>query len=171
MKHFLFAAGALGLVAACAAAQNPATPPAQPAVQPKAVPAQPGGFGTARVTAARMAQLEEEVETLEAHRDVRKAHVKAAGVAVKAAELGVQQVRAAAEKGIVSKEEIDKAALGVEAAKAQLEIHVAEMREVEVKIKYAKKRLEDAKAAGVRQPGDNPFRKADPRPADPPPPR
>src|SRR5689334_2331689 len=57
--------------------QGKALFPIQPAGQPKAaLPAQ--GVRVTPVTAARLATLEEELETLEAHRDVRKAHVKAA---------------------------------------------------------------------------------------------
>src|SRR5690348_15654276 len=83
MKRYLAPAVAyLLVVAAVAAAQD--TKPAQPA-QPKVVQVQPVQPGVVRVTAARMAALEEEFETLEAHRDVKKAIVRAAEVAVKAA--------------------------------------------------------------------------------------
>src|SRR5262245_29842502 len=127
MKRFLSAFAAFALVgAAVATAQDPAKPaqPAPkvlPAAQPKAVQIQPGiQPGAVRVTAAKMAQLEEEFETLEANRDVRKAFVKAAEVAVKAAEAQLELVNKAA--GNITAADRLKAQLEVEAAKAQFEI-------------------------------------------------
>ena len=99
---------------------------------------------------ARIAALEEEVETLEAHRDVKKAHVKAAELGVQAAELGLDRLTKAHAKAAILEEEYDRAKLKVKMAKVQVEIRMAEMKEVEVKIKHAKKRLEEAKGTGVR---------------------
>jgi hypothetical protein len=175
MKQYLASAAVFALVvAAVAVAQDPPpTDPTQPGrakaapVQPKAVQVQPAQPGLIRssVTAARMATLEEEFETLEAHRDVKKAIVKAAEVAVKGAEANLALL---GQPGQAPASELTKAKIEVEAAKAQLEIRIAELREVEVKIKHAKKRLEDAKAAGVRPlPGVRPV---DPKQVDPPPP-
>lgn len=172
MKGFLFASGALALlIATTATAQErpqPAQPPAK-AAQPerRANPfGQPDrGFPSARVTATRMATLEEEFELVEAQRDVRRAHVQAAEVGVRAAEITLERVSGIAKTGIVTREELEKAKLEVEAAKAQLQIKMAEMKEVDVKVKYAKKRLDDAKALGVRP---APARPA--TPVDPPPP-
>jgi hypothetical protein len=177
MKQYLASAAVFALVmAAVAVAQDPPpTDPVQPGrvkaiqAQPKAVqvqPVQPGGVGVGatRVTPARMAALEEEFETLEAHRDVKKAIVKAAEVAVRGAEANLDLIGGAN----TPRAELIRAKIEVDAAKAQLEIRVAELREVEVKIKHAKKRLEDAKAAGVRPlPGVRPV---DPKQVDPPPP-
>jgi DNA repair exonuclease SbcCD ATPase subunit len=109
-----------------------------------------------------MATLEEEFESIEAHRDVRKAHVRAAEVAVEAAK---SQFELISKSGNVPQVELMKARLEVDAARAQLEIRMAELKEVEVKVKYARKRLDDAKAAGVR-----PAPGARPVPIDPPPP-
>jgi len=97
-----------------------------------------------------MAALEEEFELVEAQRDVRRAHVAAAEVGVKSAEVALQNVERIAKNGVVSSQELDKSKLEVEAARAQLQIKMAELKEIEVKVKYAKKRLDDAKAAGVR---------------------
>lgn len=175
MKQYLASAVVyLLMVAAVAVAQDPPRgDPLRPArgtgaqVQPKAT--QPGGFGQpgfTRVSPSRMASLEEEVELLEAHRDVRKAIIKAAEVAVKGAEVNLDLTS----KANPSQGEIVKAKLEVDAARAQLEIKMAEMKEVEVKIKFAKKRLDDAKkAAADRGPGNNPFRKLDRKEVDPPP--
>ena len=83
-------------------------------------------------------QYEEELELIEAQRDIRKAHVRAAEVAVKAAETQFDCSTSAGNN--VPQMERTKARLEVEAAQAQLEIKIAEMKEVEVRIKYSKKR-------------------------------
>jgi len=186
MKRFVFVAGVIALIsAAMAMAQDPAQPEV-PAGKGKGQPdrvkgkgaglpaeLQPGGgfqptpkdttWGPAssRLASTRLASMEEEVETLEAHRDTKKAIVRAAEVAVKSAEVNLDVL---SKVGVTAPQtEITKARLEVEAARAQLEIRTCEMKEVEVKIKYAKKRLEDAKAATVRP-------APAPRPVDPPPP-
>jgi hypothetical protein len=182
MSKFLFAAAAVGLIVAAAATAQNATPQQPPAERPvaQAAPLKVGQLPAAQamrmspVTAARLAVLEEELETLEAQRDVQKARIKAAEVAVKAAEMGTERVRILVPRGSATREEVERSALAGEAAKAQLDIQQAELHVFEVKIKYAKKRLDEAKAAGVRMaPGANPFRKVeprvDPRPLDPPP--
>jgi len=153
MKRLLSAAAMFTLMAvSIAMAEDP-----KPAVQPAQPPGGKGAkgdnpFGTAatRVTALKMVTLEEEFETIEAHRDVRKAFVKAAEVTVKIAQVGADRLARVAGTGVASKEEVEKAKLEVEAAMAQLEIRIAEMKEIEVKVKFAKKRLEEAKAVGVR---------------------
>ena len=191
MKRFVFVAGVIALIsAAMAMAQDPAQPEV-PAGKGKGQPdrvkgkgaglpaeLQPGGgfqptpkdttWGTApsRLAATRLASMEEEVETLEAHRDTKKAIVRAAEVAVKSAEVNFELISKAGVN--IAQQELLKAKLEVEAAKAQLDIRMAETKEVEVKIKYAKKRLEDAKAAGVRP---APSFRTDPKPVDPPPPQ
>ena len=58
----------------------------------------------------------------------------------------------------------------MEVAEAQVPIRQAELKEVEVRLKYAKKRLADAKNPPPRprppaNPNTNPFRRGD-RPAD-----
>jgi opacity protein-like surface antigen len=185
MKRFLFAAGVFALVVASVAVADdpkPTQPPTDPAgkgVAKKARPveSQPDSKGNpwaqsgfTRVTPARMATMEEEVQTLEAQRDVRKAYVRAAEVGVKGAEVNLDRIARIGAAGVVTREETDKAKLDVEAAKAQLDIRMAEMKEIEVKIKFAKKRLEDAKAAPPRGPGSPAPARVNPRPVDPPPP-
>src|SRR5262249_30673153 len=98
----------------------------------------------------------------EAHRDVKKAYVRAAEVALKASEIPAANAERLFANKVIGKDEVEKAKLEVEAAKAQLDIRMAEMKEVEVKVKVAKKRLEDAKAGGVR-----PLPKVDTKPVDP----
>lgn len=170
MKRFLFATGALALAVAVTVAQDtkPQPVPAQAGAKAvQQVQPVPGGFTTtARVTPAKMAALEEEFETIEAHRDVRKAYVRAAEIAVKAAEVNFEILSKAG--AIAPQQELMKARLEVEAAKAQYDIRVAEMKEVDVKVKFAKKRLDEAKAAGVRVPA-NPLPKVELKQIDPPP--
>ncbi|AWM35616.1 hypothetical protein GobsT_67050 [Gemmata obscuriglobus] len=66
--------------------------------------------------AARLAQVEEEAEVLEAERDVNKAHIKAAEVGVKAAELGAVRLKKALGGGALAVEEFDRAKLEVKMA-------------------------------------------------------
>jgi len=129
----------------------------------------PGFTGRLSPAAARRAipQYEEEVELIEAQRDIRKAHVRAAEVMVKAAET---QFDLLDKSGNIPQMERMKARLEVEAARAQLEIKVAEVKEVEVRVKYAKKRLDDAKAAGAAPPPAPARGGFDPPPVDRPPP-
>lgn len=94
----------------------------------------------AREAAAELSLLEE-VETLEAQRESRMARLKAAQVAVKIAEVHAANLA----RGAAPAMEAEKARLEVEAAKAQYEIRVAEVKEIDVKIKFAKKRLEMVK--------------------------
>jgi hypothetical protein len=149
MKHYLLTAGVFALVVASVAWAQDAKPlPAAGQAKAQVQPAQPGVF--ARVTPAKMATLEEEFEMIEAHREVRKAHVRAAEVALKGAEVHLDLMGKAG--GAAPQVEVARAKMDVEAAKAQLDIRMAELKEVEVKIKHAKKRLDDAKAAGVRPP-------------------
>lgn len=180
MKRFLFAAGAIALVVGLAIGQDrggrddrrkapkgAGQPPAGGQLQfgSGGFPGQPDQTGfrgfTTRISpaAARrmLPQYEEDVELIEAQRDIRKAHVRAAEVAVKSAEVQFDLLDKAGDR--VPQMERMKARLEVEAARAQLEIKVAEMKEVEVRVKHARKRLEDAKAAAAAPTPDraNPF--------------
>lgn len=134
MRRVLLAAFAAVLAGAVVIAQEKLAQP----VQPRLVVA----------PAARVAALEEEVETLEAHRDVKKAYIRAAEVGVEAAKARYELVTRAG--GAASATEVTAAKYDLEMAKAQLDIRTAEAKEVEVKIKHAKKRLEDATAGGGR---------------------
>ena len=160
MRQILLVLGAFALGGVSAAvAGDPPTPPASPQqVQPKVI--LPGNQ-------AIISQLEEDLESLEAQQETRKAYVKAAEVGIKAANLGLERMLNLVSRRAASQEEADRARLDVEGAKAQYEIRVAELREVEVKIKYAKKRLDEAKNGGVR-PLNPPNPPAPPRLAEPP---
>jgi Skp family chaperone for outer membrane proteins len=83
-------------------------------------------------------RLEEELETLEAQRQIKKGHLKMA-------ELDVSEAKDDLEK-TTRKEEIQEAKHDLDKAKAQLEIKAGELKEVEVKIKHVRKRLDETKA-------------------------
>jgi hypothetical protein len=176
MTRFVFALGSLAvLTITVIVAQDPPPTTARPA-QPPAKATRPdssprgnpsigqdyGAMGAR--AAARIEALREEFELLEAQRDVRRAHIRAAEIGVKSALISAERIEAIAKNGVVSKEEVEKAKLEVEAAKAQLAIRMAELKEIEIKLKYAKNRLGDAKPRDAR-----PTRPA--TPADPPPAR
>ena len=138
MRRVLFAA-VLAVLAGAAVSEAQERVPERP-VQP---------VRPAVAAPARVAALEEEVELLEAQRDVRKAHIRATEVGVEATKSRFDLLAKGAGAGI-SATEVLAARFEFELAKAQLDIRLAEFKEVEVKIKHAKKRLEEAKAAGVR---------------------
>jgi outer membrane protein TolC len=93
--------------------------------------------------------------------------------------LNLQRIQTIVDRGAASKDEVDRASVELEAAKAQVEIKLAEMKEVEVRIKFAKKKLEEAKNNGPRPINplvppnppkftDPPKLEAIPKPKDPP---
>jgi hypothetical protein len=135
-------------------------PPAKLAVQPEKVPpAQPAQPGAAQpglgvqpnpFRPATLARYEEEADVLDAQLDVKKAYVRAAEVGVLGAKVKFERISRLAAAKTVPAEELDLAKVDLEAATAQLDIRKAETKEVEVKVKYAKRRLEDAKNAPVR---------------------
>lgn len=149
MRRMMIAAAACALVAGLVAAQDPAPKPVQPkAVQPAIQPILPR---PTTVTALKMAQLEEDFELVEAQREVKKAHVKAAEVAV-GAKKSVYELSSKVTGGSTTNTEFRAAKFEFEMAQAELEIRVAEVKEIEVKVKHAKKRLDEAKLGGVRPP-------------------
>jgi multidrug resistance efflux pump len=76
--------------------------------------------------------------------------VKAAAIGVRSSEVDLNRLSKLFANKVVGKEEVEKAQLEVEMSKAQLDIRVAEVKEVDVKIKHAKKRLDEAKRNGAR---------------------
>lgn len=165
MRRVMFATAALVLSAAVGVAQDP-PPKVQPVPAPKVIlpvqPGQPAGWARG-TTAAAMARLEEEVETLEANRDVKRAYLRVAEASVRIPLAELERVEGVFKAGVATKDEFERAKANVDIAKAQVEVRAAELKEVEVKIKHAKKRLDEAKAAGVRP-------APAPKPVDPPPP-
>src|SRR5579883_164974 len=165
MRDVLFAATFLLIGPIIAMADDPKPKPiptAPPAVQPnpgQPVPLQPRPFGPARVL-----QLEEEVESLEATIEVKKAHIKAAEIGVQVSEVNLKRHLELLKNVAIPEDVVEKAKLEVAAAKVQVEIRQAELKEVVVKLKYAKKRLENAKAGGGQPVEPKPI---EPRPVDP----
>jgi len=124
-------------------------PPVLPA-QPGLGGVQPGGFGAqpfnARVSPTVLARYEEEAEVLDAQLDVKKAYIKAAEVGVAGSKLKLERMVKLEASKAVPPEEVSQAKLELAAAAAQLDIRKAEAKEAEVRVKFAKKRLEDGKA-------------------------
>jgi hypothetical protein len=173
MRRFFLAMGVfvLGGVGVVLADNQPASP-GQP-VPLQSAPLQPGLIQPNQPmmmypgNPAMIPRLEEELELLEAQRDIKKAYVKAAEVGIKAADAGLEKILRIVASGATSKEDADKARVEVDIAKAQYEIRVAEMKEVEVKIKHAKKRLDEAKTGSGFRP-TNPTVPPKPKPVEPP---
>lgn len=124
MTRLLAVVGVLALACGASAVQF------RPAPQPKAAPS--------KGEAAK--RLVEEVEAIEAHLQTKHAYIRAAQVALKAAELTLDRVGKLGGP-------LDEAKLALEAAKAQLTIREAEANEVAVKLKHAKRRAEDTPKA------------------------
>lgn len=136
MRRTIFA------VAACVLAGGAAAT----AQEPKPVQSRP-----APVISATRAQLEEEVELLEVELLLRKAQFTRAGFDAKRNELALERLRKLLDSKsgqIVSRDQVEDAEFALRIAQTQLEIHAAELKQTEVKLKYARKRLEAAKAVG-----------------------
>lgn len=158
MRRMVFALAACVLGGALPAVAQDEKPRVVQPVQPLPVRPLP-------VTAGKMAQLEEEVETLDAERGVKVALVKQAEFDVKRRELIAERLHKLSNSKsgqVVGQEQVEEAESALKLAQSQLEIRSAELKVIEVKVKFARKRYEDAKAAGVR-----PVAPVAPRPANP----
>lgn len=139
------------------AAKTAKVAPAQPGF-----PVQPGAKGQPNpnpntnpfrtVTATTLATYEEAAEVLDAQLDIKKAYVKAAEAGLTGTKIKMDNIVRLTKNNVVSTNEVDLVRAEMDGAVAQLEIRKAEMKEIEVKLKYAKKRLEDAKNAPARTP-------------------
>lgn len=96
-------------------------------------------------------RLRDEVELLAAQLPTRRAAVRIAKNALVRAEEQVSSAQGMVKKGFASAAEVRKAELDVEDARAQLEMREAELREHELRIAQAKRRLD--RHAAVRPPG------------------
>jgi multidrug resistance efflux pump len=110
------------------------------AAQPKIIEIPPKGAAAAPTEA--VLRLREEVELIEAQLETKKAYVKAAEVAVTAAEREYNLTAQAAGGGGTTVAAVEKAKSVLEAAKGQLDIRKAEANEVAVKLKHAKRRAD-----------------------------
>jgi hypothetical protein len=104
------------------------------AAQPKVIEIPPKGAAATAPEAAL--RLREEVELIEAQLETKKVYVKAAEVAVAAAERELNLIA----QTPAARESVEKAKGALEAAKAQLDVRKAEANEVAVKLKHAKRR-------------------------------
>jgi pimeloyl-ACP methyl ester carboxylesterase len=139
MQRFFLTAVLITLVGApVAPATDPPVPGTRPKVEPVPVPSAPP-------SGAQNARLEEELETLRARHTTKKAHVRAAEVGVRAAELRAERIEKLVRTGGATREQAEDAKREVLAARARFDIRLAETGEVEVRINSATKRLEEAK--------------------------
>jgi Skp family chaperone for outer membrane proteins len=138
MKRFQFAAILFLFIGMIAATAEDGTPPRVKAGEPKALPADVAATGANAVT-----DLKEDLEILEAQRQVKAGYCKAAEVARKQTELKLGEQKNAAE---VDDKELAKARHELEAAQALCEIRAGELKEVELKIKFARQKLEKVQA-------------------------
>jgi multidrug resistance efflux pump len=107
-------------------------------LQPKPMLIAPAGPAIVR-------QFEENVELLESQLDIKRAYVKAAEVALAGSTEKFKLVQDANQKGTAGLDQVVAARLERDTDAAQVEIRKAELNEVAVKLKHAKRRLEDAK--------------------------
>ncbi|HEV3439708.1 MAG TPA: OmpH family outer membrane protein [Gemmata sp.] len=150
MRRFLLAATLFSLIGMTpAVADDPLVQVVQPA-QPKVI--QPVQSPVQITSTPILSQLEEDVKTLEDQRHTKKTHLKEAEIRVVIAEKNLERLDRIDRSRGVSKEDMEKAKIEVEATKAQVEIRSGELKEIEVKIKHARKRLEEAKAVADQKP-------------------
>jgi multidrug resistance efflux pump len=155
---------------ACGVADEPLPPqPAQPRVaqplQPRAPqPVQPPLVQPGQplqplqprlpLVSSRLLQLEEELELLQAQLDIKRAHVKLAEVNAAAKESRFKLLNELQGKAAFSQLDVLDARYAWELAEAELRVCMAEMREIEVKIKYAQRRWEEAKGGRPQPKGE-----------------
>jgi multidrug resistance efflux pump len=103
-------------------------------VPPKVVPVNPGSVRS----------LEEAVETLEAQLETKRAYVKAAQASLTGAEEKLKLTTKLVETGAARAEELGPVRAERDVAAAMVEVRKAELNEVAVRLKHARRRLEDA---------------------------
>lgn len=155
---------------ACSIADEPLPPqPAQPRVvqplQPRVPqPAQPPAVQPVPplqplqprlpLVGSRLLQLEEELELLQAQLDIKRAQVKLAEVNAAAKESRFKLMNELQGKAAFSQLDLLDARYAWELAQAELRVRLTEMREMEVKIKYAQRRLDEAKGGRPQPKGE-----------------
>jgi multidrug resistance efflux pump len=155
VKRHLFAVGWVVALAYSGAAQEPKVvqPPKDLGAAQDPKPAQPpkaGNPAAQRARAEATKRLAEEVESIEAHLQTKKAYVQAATVSLLAAERTFERVSKLVAAGNATRETADDAKIAMEAAKAQVMIREAEANEVAVKLKHAKRRVEESQKAELQ---------------------
>jgi beta-lactamase regulating signal transducer with metallopeptidase domain len=116
-----------------------------------------------RAGAAAIAELKDELELLEAQAATKQAHVRAAEVAVKAAQRKLELLAPLQKTGQVAQGEVIAAQAELETSQAQLDVKKAELGEHMVRVKQAKRRLETASvgdAGDGRTKPANPYQRA-----------
>jgi beta-lactamase regulating signal transducer with metallopeptidase domain len=146
----------------------PRLPPARPIAQQDPTqprPAEPARAPLQRARAeererqerrARIEELRDEVELLEAGMRVKRAQVQAAQIVLKGAEERFALIERLDKGGTISQQEVAKAREDVSVRRADVLIKEAELREAEVRLKQAQRRLkalEEPPARQSREPG------------------
>ncbi len=146
MRRFLLAATLFALIGMTSAlADDPRSRVTQP-VQPKQIPQD---LPSTRITTST--SLEEELELLQAQRETRKGYLKAAEMTLKTSQVKLDELKEITPAFTDNPgESIKRLKLELEAAKGLFEARAGELKEVEVKIKFAKKRVEEAKAVAIQ---------------------
>jgi beta-lactamase regulating signal transducer with metallopeptidase domain len=124
---------------------DPLLPPAEPqAVNPTVRPPQPrveGSRGANRAGRPGVEEARDEVELLEAGLAVKRAQLEAAHVVLKGAEDRLALISRLGDSGSISQGEIAKAREEVGTRKADVLIKQAELKEAEVRLNQARRRL------------------------------
>ena len=122
--------------------EDPIKPAASPAVTAVRI-SQTDALARSAAAPADVSRLRDDLELLEAQGATKAAQVKAAEVAVRAAERRLALVKGQAGQGVVPMFELAAVQSEAENAHAQLEIRQAELKEHFVRVKQAKRRLDD----------------------------
>jgi hypothetical protein len=137
--------------AAPRATPAPAAPRPPTNDRPPVTPTTPAPGPTTRPvrTGEDADRLGDELELLTAQREVKRAHVRVAEAALNQAENSYRRAQALRKSDAISQEEADKARNELEGAKAQLEVRVAELKEHDVRMAQAKRRIDRLTARPV----------------------
>jgi beta-lactamase regulating signal transducer with metallopeptidase domain len=132
---------------------GPASAPRSTLGSPGAPPgATPSGLGMGSMmppgmpraaSPAEVQQLRDEVELLEAQRETKRAQLEAAVVTLRGAQRQLDSITPLHKSGAASEGDLLSVRTQVETAQAQVEVRKAELKEHEVKLTQAKRRLPD----------------------------
>jgi beta-lactamase regulating signal transducer with metallopeptidase domain len=107
-------------------------------------------------------QLKDELELLVAQRETKQAMVRAAEAALKTATVKLANTTHLAGQNVVSQQEVDLYRNAAASAEAQLAVRKGELKEQDVKIAQAKRRLERATTARLVRPTETRQTRPDP---------
>jgi beta-lactamase regulating signal transducer with metallopeptidase domain len=141
-----------------AAGEDPFTPPARGEKRRPVREEEEDGPKTTRPPAragdrgSQVQDLQDEIELLEARLDVKRAELVAAEKALQGAVARLDRIKKLSATGAISMEELTRAQGEVDTLEAQLLVNKAEMKEPEVRLKQARRRLEQLQGRGADTP-------------------